>query len=132
MYLAGFSSSTVNQFKSAIYVSSAYAKNGELFAGSDIKLKENITPISNQFISELFGMDNITYEFDWKGSGKHSAGMIAQWIKEYMPETVDYNKDLQLYSVNYNAALSKLVGALFKKIKQQDIIINDILNKLNK
>ena len=32
------------------------------------------------------------------------------------------------YTVNYNAALAKIVGALFKKVKEQDIIIHHLLD----
>ena len=48
-----------------------------------------------------------------------------------MPECTDYDETNQTYTVNYNAALSKVVGALFKKVKEQDIIIHNLLNKSN-
>ena len=39
-----------------------------------------------------------------------------------MPECIDYNEKDNIYSVNYDAVLAKIVGALFKKVKEQDII----------
>ena len=35
-----------------------------------------------------------------------------------MPDVIDYQEDEEYYSVNYNAALSKVIGALLKKIKE--------------
>lgn len=37
---------------------------------------------------------------------------------KYCPEAVDFNSDNGYYAVDYNVALSKIVGVLFKKIKQ--------------
>ena len=113
-----------------LYYYTPYMQSGEVYAGSDINLKKNIQPIDNTFIKALFDNDNITYEFDWKETDKHSIGFIAQYISDIMPECVDFDDDRQTYTVNYNAALSKIVGALFKKVKEQDIVINNILNKI--
>ena len=46
-----------------------------------------------------------------------------------MPEVNDYDEEYNQYTVNYNAALSKVVGALFKKVKEQDLLIKQLLNK---
>ena len=116
MYLGGFDG-TNQGFKTSIYVTDSYAKGGELYAGSDISLKTNIKSISDEFINKLFGLNDITYEFDWKLTNKHSDGFIAQYLLNLMPECTDYNETNQTYTVNYNAALSKVVGALFKKVK---------------
>lgn len=105
-----------------------YIYNSELYAGSDIRLKKNIQPISNEFIDKLFELDNIAYEFDWKETGKHTDGFIAQYLQEIIPEAVSGEDILH---VNYNGALSKIIGALFKKIKEHDEIIHQIIKQIN-
>ena len=105
-----------------------YFKSSELYSGSDIKLKENIKALDNGFIKKLFDLNDITYEFDWKSSGKHTDGFIAQYIQDLMPEVVDGDDILH---VNYNAALSKIIGALFKKIKEHDELITQIIKQIN-
>ena len=101
-------------------------QGGLLYAGSDIRIKQNIEGISDEFINKLFTLDNVTYEFDFKGSNNHSVGFIAQWLNEYAPEAVNYDAENDFYSVNYDAALSKILGALFKKVKQQQEEIDKI------
>ena len=103
-----------------------YFEGCEFYNGSDIRLKNNIKGISNEFVDELFTLDDVTYEFDWKDSGKHSNGFIAQGLLDIIPEAVDYNDTTTLYSVNYDSALSKVVGALFKKIKQLEQEIDEL------
>ena len=130
-YLVGTQAGTTSVQGKIIYYGSSYMESGELYTGSDIKLKKNITPITQQFINKLFELNNISYEFDWRDSNKHTSGFIAQYLQDIMPECVDYNDKNDEYSVNYNAACAKLIGALFKKVKEQDMLIKSILDKLS-
>lgn len=104
--------------------SGPYMKGADLFAGSDLMYKKDITGITDDFVEKLFEKDDITYDFKWKENDKQSSGFIAQWIEDIMPEMVD-GKEGEKH-VNYNAALSKTVGALFKKIKQQQKEIDEL------
>lgn len=101
-----------------------YMTGADLFAGSDLMYKKDITGITDDFVEKLFERDDITYDFKWKENDKQSSGFIAQWIEDIMPEMVD-GKEGEKH-VNYNAALSKTVGALFKKIKQQQKEIDEL------
>lgn len=103
-----------------------YFEGCEFYNGSDRRLKDNIQGVSNEFVDELFKLDDVTYEFDWKDSGKHSNGFIAQDLLDIIPEAVDYNNETTMYSVNYDSALSKVVGALFKKVKQLEKEIEEL------
>jgi hypothetical protein len=55
-------------------------------AGSDAKLKENVTPIS-------YGLDAVLamkpVEFDWLDGGAHDIGFIAQDMADVVPEVID-------------------------------------------
>ena len=79
---------------------------------SDIRKKTNITKARNLDIADLL------VEFDWKESGKHSWGYIAQELNEVLPEAVDYNEDIDMYSVNYNVAHSAAIASLNRRIQE--------------
>lgn len=58
-------------------------------AGSDVRLKKNIKPISVLDKLEHFR----AVAFDWKETGKHDLGVIAQEMYEVFPEVVDKGDD---------------------------------------
>ena len=79
---------------------------------SDIRFKKNV--------KQLFTSNNIPQikEFDWKNTGKHSYGLIAQELESMgYSELVD-TKDDGYKSVNYTAALCLIIGKLQLKIKE--------------
>lgn len=127
-YLMG----TTSQITGDLY---RYGTNGpymlatEVYAGSDINYKDNITPISRGFEENLFEREDITYDFTWKDSGKQSSGFIAQYIEDLMPEMVE-GKEGEKH-VKYDAALSKVVGAMFKRIKKLEEKINEQQKEIN-
>ena len=79
---------------------------------SDIRKKTNITRARNLDIADLL------VEFDWKDSGRHSWGYIAQELNEVLPEAVDYNEETDTYSVNYNVAHSAAIASLNRRIQE--------------
>ena len=87
-----------------------YTNSTGAYHTSDIRKKTNITKARNLSIADLL------VEFDWKDSGKHSWGYIAQELLEVLPEAVDYNEDV--YSVNYNVAHSAAIASLTARIKE--------------
>lgn len=104
-------------------------KNGGTYAphfyeNSDQRLKENIKAILDR--------DNIPQikEFDWKESGEHSYGLIAQELEEQGYSELVSTKDDGYKTVNYSAALSLIVGKLQVKIKELEEEI-EILKKKN-
>ena len=101
-----------------------YMKGAQLYSGSDINYKTDIMPISDNFVNQLFERTDITYDFKWKDTNKDSSGFIAQWIEDIMPEVVDGSDETK--HVNYDAALSKVVGAMFKKIQEQQKEIDEL------
>ena len=83
---------------------------------SDVNLKTNIKTIENalNFVENLRGVS-----FDWKETRKSSYGIIAQELKEILPELV---KDGDIKSVNYNG----LIGILIEAIKELKIEIDKL------
>lgn len=93
------------------------------YENSDQRLKENIQAIFNK--------DNIPQikEFDWKESGEHSYGLIAQELEEQGYSELVSTKDDGYKTVNYSAALSLIVGKLQVKIKELEKEIEILKNK---
>ena len=107
------------------------------YASSDERLKENIIPIENALekIDKLNGV-----EFDWTEEymqehigddpdanllvKKHDVGVIAQQVKEVLPEVVVERKDGYL-AVRYE----KVVPLLIEAIKELKNEINELKNK---
>lgn len=90
---------------------------------SDIKLKENILPITNS-ISTINLINPVS--FDWKETGKKSYGVIAQELEEVLPELVKERED-GTKTVSYQA----LIGFLISAIKEQHEEIQHIKSMLS-
>lgn len=78
-------------------------------ATSDIRLKENI----KEFRCKKSILDLPIKEFDFKDTGKHTIGCIAQELQEICPEIVHKNEDGYL-SIEEN----KLIYLLIQEVKQ--------------
>lgn len=90
------------------------------YSSSDIRLKENIIPISNTF-----------REFTWKESGQKSYGLIAQEIENEYPELVS-NNDNGYKSINYTSALCMLVAKLENGVDELKEKVKQLEDKLSK
>jgi hypothetical protein len=99
------------------------------YFGSDRRLKENVRPIENPIekINQIGG-----YEYDWipmegihENSG-HDIGVIAQEIEKVLPEIVTMRGNGYL-AVKYD----KIVALLIEGIKNQQVQIDELRNKLN-
>ena len=102
-----------------------------LYTSSDLRMKENLKEISQETIDKVYNSDkDLIYDFNWKNDiNDKTTGFIAQYLMELDPKLVTFNKDTGYYGVNYNAALTKLVGILLKKTKEQDKRLNKLEEK---
>jgi len=74
---------------------------------SDASLKENISPITNA----LDVIENLTgLEFDWKKSGQHSYGVLAQDMEKVLPDLVGNINNTK--TVNYDGIIAFLIEAI--------------------
>ena len=78
-------------------------------ARSDARLKTNIKPLT--YHDSI--LDIPVREYDWKESGKHAIGFIAQELKEIYPELVDENEE-GILSIKE----TKLVYLLIEEVKK--------------
>jgi hypothetical protein len=97
------------------------------YASSDIRFKNNVTPITNALdkINKIGG-----YTFEWnekshKETGKKDIGVIAQEVEEILPEIVD-TRDNGYKAVDY----SKLTALLIQSVKEQQVIIDSLKSRI--
>ena len=101
------------------------------YSSSDIRFKENITPIENAIdkINQIGG-----YTYDWKEENKiehgydgNDVGVIAQEIEAVLPQLVQ-TRESGYKAVKYD----KLVALLIEGIKEQQYQIDELRNKIEK
>jgi len=101
------------------------------YSSSDIRFKENITPIENAIdkINQIGG-----YTYDWKEENKiehgydgNDVGVIAQEIEAVLPQLVQ-TRESGYKAVKYD----KLVALLIEGIKEQQFQIDELRNKIEK
>ena len=90
---------------------------------SDRNKKTNIRPIENSvaLVQRLRGV-----RFDWLENNKPSLGLIAQEVEEVIPELVETGAD-GTKTLSYG----NIIGVLIEAIKEQQIRIEELENKLN-
>ena len=98
---------------------------GNVTAYSDERLKTNVKTINNalSIVGKLRGVS-----FDWKESGKHSIGVIAQEVEKVLPEVVltsqvlDPTGESEVKSVDYG----KIVGVLINAINELKAEVDEL------
>ena len=100
---------------------------GNVTAYSDARLKTNVNTINDalSIVGKLRGVS-----FDWKESGKHSIGVIAQEVEKVIPEVVLTSDNLdpatgettEVKSVDYG----KIVGVLINAINELKAEVDEL------
>lgn len=105
-------------------VSGSIRATGTVLQASDERLKENITIIDNatELISKVEGV-----YFNWnKGPDDRQVGVIAQQVKEILPEVVSEDDKGYL-----NVAYGGLVPVLIEAVKEQNNIIAELEKRIS-
>ena len=98
---------------------------GNVTAYSDARLKTNVNTINDalSIVGKLRGVS-----FDWKESGEHSIGVIAQEVEKVLPELVltqqvlDPTGEKEVKSVDYG----KIVGVLINAINELKAEVDEL------
>jgi len=95
---------------------------GTVTANSDESLKENVKSIEGSLekVTQLRGV-----EFDYKETGDHSIGLIAQEVEKVLPDLV-YESDDGIKSVAYQ----NIVAVLIEAVKEQQEQINSLRSEI--
>ncbi|MFW6243051.1 MAG: tail fiber domain-containing protein [bacterium] len=104
-------------------------------ATSDVRVKENIQPISNA-LSTVNSMCGVYYNL-CNCDEPRSIGLIAQDVQPILPEVVstsEPNKKDEKYGitdVKYGIKYNKITAILIEAIKEQQIEINNLHEEVN-
>jgi hypothetical protein len=113
-----------------IYAEGAIYATGNITAYSDRRNKTNIITVNNALdtILKLRGVfyNRIETEFENIDPNKRNIGVIAQEVKEVLPEVVEYDASLDQYGVNYG----NFAGLFIEAIKEQTEIINNLKKEI--
>ena len=101
----------------------AFTATGDITAFSDARVKENVETIPNALkkVTALRGVN-----FNKVGDEKRSTGVIAQEVKEVLPEVIHENEGGML-----SVAYGNITGVLIEAIKEQQKQIDELKAKLD-
>jgi len=108
------------------YVGGALYAEGDIVAFSDVRKKTDIVTIDNA-LHKVINLRGVYYtRIDDPLRGRQT-GVIAQEINEVLPEVVTYAADVDHYGVSYG----NIAGVLIEAIKEQQLQIEELKNKLD-
>ena len=101
----------------------AFTATGDITAFSDARVKENVETIPNALkkVTALRGVN-----FNKVGDEKRSTGVIAQEVREVLPEVIHENEGGML-----SVAYGNITGVLIEAIKEQQKQIDELKAKLD-
>jgi len=104
-----------NVFRGEINSAGNLSVVGDVTAYSDAKLKENVRPIADatDLVGRLRGV-----QFDWKRDGRPGIGLIAQEVRDVVPEVVHARHDDEDDDVTLSIAYGNLVAVLVEAVKE--------------
>tara|TARA_B100001564_G_scaffold357732_1_gene374660 strand:+ start:87 stop:1439 length:1353 start_codon:yes stop_codon:yes gene_type:complete len=115
-------------FSGSADITGALAVTGALFATSitetsALRYKENVSNLNS--IDSLYKLRPVT--FDWKGTGIKDIGLIAEEVKEHVPELVHLDEEGGAEGIKY----SKLTSLLIKAVQDQQTEIINLKSRLD-
>jgi len=96
---------------------------GDVVAGSDREIKDNIKTIDNA-LEKTLALRGVS--FNYKKGGRANLGLIAQEVREVVPEVVSVGEDTGILGIGYGA----LVGLLVEAIKEQQSQIDELKKRI--
>ena len=111
--------------KKSVYIYTDLYVNGSIFNTSDKNHKEEIVPISDSKIDQLFNLEPVEYKFKTDAKKTVHYGLIAQDVEKVYPELVS-NIDLGFKTVNY----MELIPLLLLKMKNMQKEIDDLREQI--
>lgn len=116
---------TVNADAVAVLVDSA----GQLgTVSSSIRYKENVVDMGD-VSAPLLSLRPVTFDFIGKPSYKKQVGLIAEEVKEIMPDLVVHNQDGEVESVKYHELPVLLLNELQKALKRIEVLEEKLAGK---
>ena len=111
------------------YMKGTFTATGDVVAYSDIRVKENIIPITSA-LSKVLELNGYYYNRTDLKDKSTKIGFIAQEVKNIVPELVTYDSLQDRYAVSYGNATALLVEAI-KELKAENDELREILKRNN-
>lgn len=113
-------------YENSIFIGQFAASNGTYSPVSDRRLKKNIHTME-EVLPRVNALNIRRYHFNKQSDNEPTnIGVIAQELKEYFPELVNYSSDNDRFSVDY-AGMAPLA---IKAIQEQQLIINTLKERV--
>jgi hypothetical protein len=115
-------------FSGSADITGSLAVTGAFFATSitetsALRYKENVSNLDS--IASLYKLRPVT--FDWKDTGIRDIGLIAEEVKQHVPELVHSDEEGGADGIKY----SKLTSLLIKAVQDQQTEIIDLKSRLD-
>ena len=115
-------------FSGSADITGSLAVTGAFFATSitetsALRYKENVSNLDS--IASLYKLRPVT--FDWKDTGVKDIGLIAEEVKEHVPELVHLDEEGGAEGIKY----SKLTSLLIKAVQDQQTEIINLKSRLD-
>ncbi len=101
---------------------------GNITAYSSMVLKDNVTTITDA-LSKVLNLRGV--EFDYKESGQHNIGLVAEEVEKVLPDLV-HDNDNGIKSLAYSNIVAVLVEAVKDLKKEIDVLKSDKVDKIYK
>ena len=101
---------------------------GNITAYSSMVLKDNVTTITDA-LSKVLNLRGV--EFDYKESGEHNIGLVAEEVEKVLPDLV-HDNDNGIKSLAYSNIVAVLVEAVKDLKKEIDVLKSDKVDKIYK
>ncbi len=99
---------------------------GTFSAISDARLKKNISPLGS-VLALVKQLAPTTYHFNWQqATDEKQIGMLAQEAYKLFPQLVSYDKEKDLYKMNYAGFSTVAIAA----IQEQQVEMDDLKKRL--
>lgn len=95
----------------ALHVVGAIFASGDITAFSDQRYKQNIVRLDRS-LDVIRSLNGYSYTRDDYRPGIRQIGLLAQEVKEVIPEAVNYDTINDIYSVNYNCLIAPVVESI--------------------
>jgi hypothetical protein len=110
-----------------LHVQGAIFAFADITAFSDQRYKQNIVRLDHS-LDAIRSLSGYSYTRQNYRPGERQIGLLAQEVKEVLPEAVSYDSANDTYSVNYNCLMAPVVEAikeLHERIEVQQAAIRD-------
>ena len=102
-------------------VGGTFTATADIIAYSDKRLKENIVTIDNA-LEKVTKLRGVSYNRTDDTDKSKKIGVIAQEVNKVLPEVVSYDKNDDIYGVDYG----KMAGIFIEAIKDLKTEINEL------